>query len=258
MGLNFKYPLFLVISIFSFCSNTFSLASPSKNEVIELDLITFRNLLLKDQDRDSLVFFYHTNGAEEANDMALQISSFLQIDASSSIRVAVLDYSTHGVPLGLHLHAPKTSFFLFPALNREPIVYNTQENHHHKHDHDYNHNHDHSEDSCKNQNDENHEHHHNHDHDHDHDHEHEHSSFSLIDVIDFLKKHSTFPAEIPSLSISTRWKGRTNELFEAVSNGMIALKEQMNELQNELTRVQNELKLCRLKNTVYKEERSEL
>ena len=248
---NFKYPLFLVI--FSFCCFLASpLSSPSKNEVIELDLITFRNLLLKDQDRDSLVFFYHTNGAEEANDMALQISSFLQIDASSTIRVAVLDYSTHGVPLGLHLHAPETSLFLFPALNREPIVYNTHENHHHKLDHDNNHNHDHSEDSCKNQNDENHEHHHNHDHDHnhDHEHEHEHSSFSLIDVIDFLKKHSTFPAEIPSLSISTRWKGRTNELFEAVSNGMIALKEQMNELQTELKRVQNELKLCKLKNTV--------
>jgi hypothetical protein len=249
MGLNFKYPLFLVILIISFCSITFSLSS-----VIELDLITFRNLLLKDQDRDSLVFFYHSNGAEEANDMALQISSFLQIDASSSIRVAVLDYSTHGVPLGLHLHAPETSLFLFPALNREPIVYKTHENHHHKHDHDYNHNHDHSEDSCYNQNDENHEHHHNHDHDHDH----EHSSFSLIDVIDFLKKHTTFPAEVPSLSISTRWKGRTNELFEAVSNGMIALKEQMDELQNELTRVQKELKLCKLNNTVYKEERSEL
>ena len=204
----------------------FMFACAVGTEVIELDLITFRNLLLKDQDRDSLVFFYHSNDATLANDMASQISSFLQIDASSSIRVAILDYSTNGVPLGLHLHAPETSLFLFPALNREPIVYKNHENHDHHNNH--------------------------------HDHNHDHKSFSLIDVIDFLKKHTTFTAEVPSLSISTRWKGRTNELFEAVSNGMIALKEQMDELEKELKIVKNELKRCQIKNTVYKEERSEL
>jgi len=170
---------------------------------------------LKDTDRDSLIFFYFSDGAQAANQAAAEVARHLHLDASSSIRVAVLDCSIHGIPSGLHLHPPETSLYLFPALEKEPVLFNDN------HDHDHHH------------------------HDHHHDHSTSTTPFSLINVIDFLREHTTFKAEVPALSLSQRWSGRSRELWEATANGLDALQQQMEELQQELESAKKELSSCK-------------
>lgn len=204
--------------------SSISSSSVSPPSIIELDLITFRTLLLKDADRDSLIFFHFSQGAQAANQAASAVARHLNLDASSSIRVAVLDCSIHGIPSGLHLHPPATSLYLFPALEKEPVLFSDNHDHHH--------------------------HHHHHDDDDDDDEEHDdHSTstnpFLLINVIDFLREHTTFKAEVPAITLSQRWSGRSRELWEATANGLHALQHQMEELQQELESVKKELSSCK-------------
>lgn len=221
----------LCLSSFSSIKASSTSSSPSSS-ILELDLVTFRTLLLQDTDRDSLIFFYFSNGAQAANSAASEVARHLHLDASSSIRVALLDCTLHGIPSGLHLHSPQTSLYLFPALEKEPILFVNNHNHH---DHDHGQDDDH--------------HHHSHDHN-DHDHNNSPSSsssstpFQLSHVIDFLREHTTFKAEVPPISLSQRWAGRSSDLWKATANGLRALQDQMEELQLEIKSLKNQLSNC--------------
>lgn len=227
--------MFFLLFLLSFssikASSSSSSSSPSSS-ILELDLVTFRTLLLQDTDRDSLIFFYFSNGAQAANSAASEVARHLHLDASSSIRVALLDCTLHGIPSGLHLHSPQTSLYLFPALEKEPILFVNNHNHH---DHDHGQDDDH--------------HHHSHDHN-DHDHNNSPSSsssstpFQLSHVIDFLREHTTFKAEVPPISLSQRWAGRSSDLWKATANGLRALQDQMEELQLEIKSLKNQLSNC--------------
>jgi hypothetical protein len=234
--------LLFLLSFSSIKASSSSSSSSPSSSILELDLVTFRTLLLQDTDRDSLIFFYFSNGAQAANSAASEVARHLHLDASSSIRVALLDCTLHGIPSGLHLHSPQTSLYLFPALEKEPILFVNNHNHDY-HDHDHDHHHDHGQDDD----------HHHHSHDHN-DHDHNDSStssspssstpFQLSHVIDFLREHTTFKAEVPPISLSQRWAGRSSDLWKATANGLRALQDQMEELQLEIKSLKNQLSNC--------------
>ena len=241
--------------------------------VLELDGDSFRTLLQAERERDVVLLLHE--GAGTAADVADEAARELRLTASSSIVLATLDTALHGFPAGLHVHHALPAAVLLPALEGRERVYahwedygdaaeGAREREHvvpdHEHAHAHAHDHSHDGESCSG---DAHAHAHGHSHDgetcsgdahaHAHAHEHAHHGHSheaeppltAAGLLRFLRAHSTFRAEVPAAPrTSSRWAGRTEELWRAVGGGLEALREQMEQLRSERDAARAALAAC--------------
>jgi len=212
------------------------LSAPSIPSVRELDAATFTKILA-DPERDHLIFFLRRQpSAKPLTLLADQLSARLKLTAGSSIQIYVYDSARLGFPAGLHLHADAendVSVVLFPAGGREPAHYDyshdplspaSAEGHHHGASA--------SAAPGSSREGEEHDHHHA-------------SRPSLLGVLKWLKSSSTFPSEVPSLTLSELWEGREDGLMDAVLSGLRALDSRLTALKAENQRLQRELSECK-------------
>jgi hypothetical protein len=256
----------LLLSLLSLFS---AAALPS---VLELDGDSFRTLLQAERERDVVLLLHE--GAGTAAAVADEAARELRLTASSSIVLATLDTALHGFPAGLHVHHALPAAVLLPALEGRERVYahwedfddaaeGAREREHlpdHEHAHAHAHDHSHDGESCSG---DAHAHAHGHSHDgetcsgdahaHAHAHEHAHHGHSheaeppltAAGLLRFLRAHSTFRAEVPAAPrTSSRWAGRTEELWRAVGGGLEALREQMEQLRSERDAARAALAAC--------------
>lgn len=77
-------------------------------------------------------------------------------------------------------------------------------------------------------------------------HDHTHALFpSAVGTQRWLKTATSFPADVPGLSLGELWEGREDDLFQAVAKGMEALQQRLALLVSENARLERELGECR-------------
>ena len=219
--------------------------------MLELDGDSFRTLLQAERERDVVLLLHE--GAGTAAAVADEAARELRLTASSSIVLATLDTALHGFPAGLHVHHALPAVVLLPALEgRERIYAHWEEDedvpgarereHDHEHAHAHEHGHSHDGETCSG---DAHAHAHVHEHAH-HGHSHEaEPPLTAAGLLRFLRAHSTFRAEVPAAPrTSSRWAGRTEELWRAVGGGLEALREQMEQLRSERDAARAALAAC--------------
>jgi hypothetical protein len=194
----------------------------------ELDVSTFQNVLL-DSEFDAVILFKYTSHAEEAHELLKGLSSKI---GTGSTRFYLFDVHLHGWPAGLHIHrghdGEHSALVLFPAGAREPTRYDFS--------HDPLSRVDCSEaedaaDSCAA-----------HAPDEADEHQHHHALRpSLKGSLKFLKQHSSFPADIPALTLSEVWEDRENELWQAVGVALDTLKLRLDAVVKENKALKKEL-----------------
>lgn len=229
--------------------------------VRSLDAASFRTLLL-DGDIDLLCLFI--DDAELGHNVAVLdiLAGRLRLTASSAIVAATYNVNLHGVPAGLHLHGGAPSVWLFPAAERDPVEYDflhdaasvgvdvdgsgpaaaaapvttATGSAHEPHSHTA---HVHSDGSTCNGH--SHGEHDAHGHEHEHEHEHEGARLTVLGLQLWLRKHTTFPAEVPDVKLEERWAGREAELAAAVSNGAQALLAVLRERSSQVQALQQQV-----------------
>lgn len=85
-------------------------------------------------------------------------------------------------------------------------------------------------------------HHHHHDHPHRHHSQEEaeaEAELSVPALLQWLKRSSTFPSEIPEVTVAEKWRGKS--LFKAVQSGLEAIEMQMQELKRENSALKREV-----------------
>lgn len=254
----------LVALLLALVSLTSSSAATRTTAVTELDGGTFRTAL-QDHEVDLLVLFHDVATRSASARVADLSAEKLNLTDASSIRIALYDVATHGVPAGMHVHGSPT-VILFPATGRDSQLYewahddasfgrdldgteaapasaagkprdaSAGEVHVHadgstcSHDHAHGHGHG--------------------DHDHhdghaDHHHPGDHSGqarLTAVGLLNWLHKHTTFPAEAPEVKISLadRYQGKSEHLWAGVARGLDALQTQMSALQADNERLRKE------------------
>jgi hypothetical protein len=238
--------------------------------VVETDADTFR-ALLSTPDVDNFVVFHRSSARGEVNKALDAVYRRLHDHGATSVQLASHDVDLFGVPAGLHMKHSSIHCIIFPAVERSSVMYDWEADgwsfrqsdtkyepvetaavspdgetvphqstcpHQREHDdhshgdqaHDDEHAHEHGEGTCG----------HDHAHGgHDHGHNHPQPVLSDLGVLEFLRKHSTFPKEIPAISLADKWRGR--DLFSALAEGLDTVRQQMAELQrdNERLRAEN-------------------
>lgn len=77
-------------------------------------------------------------------------------------------------------------------------------------------------------------------------HEHAHALFpSAVGTQRWLKTATSFPGDVPAVSLGELWEGREDDLFQAVAKGMEALQQRLALLVSENARLERELGECR-------------
>jgi hypothetical protein len=77
-------------------------------------------------------------------------------------------------------------------------------------------------------------------------HDHAHALFpSVVGTQRWLKTATSFPADVPSVSLGELWEGKEDDLFQAVAKGMEALQQRLALLVSENARLERELGECR-------------
>lgn len=199
---------------------------------------------------DTLVVFYDASPASAA---ALGVLEHVGARlAPTAVDVALYNHSRWGAPAGAHYHDDELPFVTLLRAGSEPVIYEWREeageggggghHHHHHHDHDHDHDHDHEHDP---------EHERGHDPEHEHGHGHgggAHGSrhhpppqLTLPGVLAFLKRHSTFAAELPEPTLGERWAGREAGVFRAVAQGLEALRQRLETLQADNDRLRSQV-----------------
>lgn len=209
-----------------------------------------------------------------------------RLQSKDAVQLATYDIHTHGIPAGLHLHNHNNDgiwLLLFPTPEANPrdevIVYNYKDDIQNSYDRDidgtlpcpvatFHHTdkntHNHSSPSpsstkesvhvhtngetCKHDHSssDNEDHHHHEEHEH----AHVYPRLTIRGILRWLKKYTTFPAEIPyinEVSIADKYKDRSEDLWTAVVRGLEALQQQMKELQQENIELREQLLQCQSK-----------
>ena len=224
--------------------------------LVELDPSTLWSAVshTSDSERDLLVFFFLAPQKRLVDSLSATLTRRMKLEEKgSSTMLGLYDVDLHKWPAGLHVHAHDGAVILFPAGAREPTVYDWE--------------HDPlsvwderkknakvgasgPEDAAASG-----ENAHEREHEHENEHEHAHAiAPSCNGVLRWLKTHSSFPQEIPEVSLSDVWEGREQGLFQAVLSGLEALHKRMTALQAENIRLEAEL--ARLKEEQGKESKS--
>jgi len=204
--------------------------------VQEFDASTLWTAVEKDQERDLVVFFATAASAalQRAHVDALSRKLNLTQASGAAFALGLFDTHVHGWPSGLHVHdAAEGACILFPAGGREPVRY------------DYAH------DPLsyplggegapppqeveEEVGDDGHVHH-----------THKHAlAPTVAGTLRWLKRHSSFPSEVPEVGLVEIWEGREDGLFTAVLKGLEALHKRMEALQRENAQLQKELAACK-------------
>jgi len=212
------------------------------NGVLELDAHTFWEAVNKGTDQDLLVIFPKSfEQVTSVSSLAHTLSRKLKLKdgPSSSFIIGIYDVVKRGgFPSGVHVHSHdsfQTDIILWPAGGREPSLYDWTHDplsvfpsrvveKGEKADSKC------SAGTCGTE-DEHSEHHHALD-------------PSAIGVLRWLKKATSFPGDVPDVSLGELWEGRETDLFSAVAKGLEALQERVVELKEENLRLQRELEIC--------------
>lgn len=204
--------------------------------VQEFDTSTLWTTIETDQERDLVVFFSTSTSSAPLRVHVDALSRKLNPSqaSGSATRVGLFDVQLHGWPSGLHVHgASEGACILFPAGGREPVRY------------DYAHDplsyplggegapsHDDVEEEVDA---DGHAHH-----------AHKHAlAPTVAGTLRWLKRHSSFPSEVPDVGLSEIWEGQEDGLFSAVLKGLEALHKRMEALQKENAQLRAELLACK-------------
>ncbi len=210
---------------------------------IELDADTLWKRVSADTQTDLLVYFHPAAQRRAAHALAHGLARRMHLAEGPSTVLGLYDLTLHGgFPSGIHVHAhgDEGAILLFPAGGREPQAY------------DWTHDPlsewprgraaaagvqpDGSSSSSGGGGD---------GHGDDDHGAHAHAlAPSGNGVLRFLKKHSSFPSDIPVVALSDLWEGREDDLFTAVATGLDALHKRMEALQAENARLAAELAAC--------------
>ena len=256
-------------------------ASPSLPTLSELDPAGWFSLVRDANDAsaepvDTLVLFYHGDGASAAPAIAAVEAAAARL-LGTALRVALYDaHRWGGAPSGVHLHAQP--LLLLGRAGRggeEPPIYDWEHDEAsysgrdgggggggggdagegggsggHAHGHaappssscaadGHAHEHEHASSSCAaNAHDEG------DGHGHHHHHHHGDARLSSAGVLAFLRRHSTFAAEVPAPRAGDAWRGRETGLWRAVASGLDALRARMEELEAENAALRARLQGC--------------
>jgi hypothetical protein len=264
--------LFVLLGALSPCPAS---AAPS---VVELDPHSFRSSLLSQSEdgKDLLVVFVDATTSQGAFSVVDAAATRMGLTDASSIRVGLYDVDAHGgAPAGLHVHGSLPWVLLFPPpglRDGQEAEYKWEEDemsvgvdldgskpaeggggatcgadgHRHGHGHgngDGDSAHVHGDGGmCTHDHGHSHGHDHDHDHDHDHGHSHPRPRLTVVGLLTWLRRHTTYPAEVPEVQVrlSDKYQGREEELWTAVGRGLEALREQMEGLRKENERLRRE------------------
>jgi hypothetical protein len=203
--------------------------------VQEFDASTLWTAVEKDQERDLVVFFATAASSAPLRAHVDTLARKLKLDApASAFSLGLFDVHLHGWPKGLHVHgAGEGAVILFPAGGREPVRYDFQ--------------HDPlsyplggdgaapPEEEVEEVDEDGHA-----------VHKHSHAPAPTVaGTLRWLRRHSSYPSEVPEVGLSEIWEGREDGLFTAVLKGLEALHKRMEALQKENAQLRAELLACK-------------
>ena len=197
--------------------------------VQELDASTLWTAVSSDQERDLIVFFATAASMAALRSHVDALSRKLNVTQGSAFSLGLFDVHLHGWPQGLHVHdAGEGAVILFPAGGREPVRY------------DYAHDplsYPLGESAPSPEEEEEvvgadgHARH-----------AHRHAAAPTVaGTLRWLKRHASYPSEVPLVGLSEIWEGREDGLFTAVLKGLEALHKRMEALVKENALLRAEL-----------------
>ncbi len=250
-------PLFAFLALLLLCF-------VAHGAILEMDADQLSRLLRSTREAegaDDLFVAFFRSGDHGA---VFSLFETLEARGLEGVRLGLWDLSIHGFPSVLHMHAPFPKLVLWGAGGgaREPVSLDFSPDSEHGHHH---HHHDHESDgdghgaagTCSEPS-------HNHGGDRigapvqenlldahgGPDGSAQGGNVTVTGVLDFLRKHATYPALVPTVALGDRWRGKN--LFKALGDGLEAVRQQMAEMSAELlalrdenTRLRRKLSSCR-------------